>query len=98
MHWADCACALARAKAGRSMAARIAIMAMTTKSSINVKPRAFFASPLIFIEQSSVVILRRLRARDLNDEEARTHADGIGHAECTRGAEGACCIGRPVSQ
>src|SRR5437899_24192 len=34
-----CALAFARARAGKSKAARIAIMAMTTKSSIRVKPR-----------------------------------------------------------
>src|SRR2546430_2313226 len=38
MHWIPCALHLARAKAGRSMAARIAIMAMTTSNSINVNP------------------------------------------------------------
>ena len=38
IHLIRCARALALANAGNSMAARIAIMAMTTNSSINVKP------------------------------------------------------------
>src|SRR6266850_1248796 len=38
MHWIACALTLARARAGSNMAARIAMMAMTTSSSIRVKP------------------------------------------------------------
>ena len=38
MHLAACALSLARANAGNSNAARMAIMAMTTNSSISVKP------------------------------------------------------------
>ena len=37
MHWVVCALALARPKAGSNMAARMAIIAMTTRSSIRVK-------------------------------------------------------------
>src|SRR6188508_3323557 len=40
MHMIPCAFVLALARAGRSMLARIAIMAMTTSNSIRVKPRA----------------------------------------------------------
>jgi hypothetical protein len=36
MHWIDCACAFARDKAGRSIAASMAMMAITTSSSIKV--------------------------------------------------------------
>ena len=35
-----CACCLARLKAGKSSAARMAMMAITTSSSTNVKPPA----------------------------------------------------------
>jgi len=38
MHWVCCACNLASDNAGNKRAARIAIMAMTTNSSISVKP------------------------------------------------------------
>src|SRR5438132_321358 len=41
VHWTRQADALALANAGSSMAARIAMMAMTTSSSINVKARCF---------------------------------------------------------
>ena len=40
MHWMPWALSLARVKAGKSRAARMAMMAMTTSSSINVKPEA----------------------------------------------------------
>jgi hypothetical protein len=39
MHPMPCACCLDRAKAGRSIAAKIAMMAMTTSNSIKVNPR-----------------------------------------------------------
>jgi hypothetical protein len=38
MHWMPCALDFALDKAGNSMAAKIAIMAMTTSNSINVNP------------------------------------------------------------
>ena len=38
LHCVETACDLALTKAGRSMAARMAMMAMTTSNSINVKP------------------------------------------------------------
>jgi hypothetical protein len=37
-HWIPCALALALDKAGKSRAARMAMIAMTTNSSIKVKP------------------------------------------------------------
>jgi hypothetical protein len=41
MHEMDTAFSFARFKAGSSMAARMAMMAMTTSNSINVKPACF---------------------------------------------------------
>src|SRR5713101_4321526 len=38
-HWLRRACSLARAKTGKRMAARMAMMAITTSNSIRVKPR-----------------------------------------------------------
>jgi hypothetical protein len=45
MQFALCAFILALDNAGRSMLARIAIMAMTTNNSIRVKPELRFAGP-----------------------------------------------------
>ena len=39
MHWMPCACALALARAGSSIAARMAMMAMTTSNSMSVNPK-----------------------------------------------------------
>jgi len=49
MHTPLLACSLALARAGRSIAARIAIIAITTRSSINVKPFLFsiFSPPFL---------------------------------------------------
>jgi hypothetical protein len=44
-HWARIAVALALLKAGNNMAARMAMMAMTTSNSIKVKPSAVIAYP-----------------------------------------------------
>jgi hypothetical protein len=45
MHWTSLAFSLALPKTGKRMAARIAIIAMTTKSSIKVKPFLFNVLP-----------------------------------------------------
>ena len=49
VHLTPWACALARAKAGNNIAARMAMIAMTTRSSINVKAPASWITPRNFI-------------------------------------------------
>src|SRR6185437_12580535 len=47
MHWIDCARSFALLKAGNSIAAKIAMIAMTTKSSIKVNPRGGVAASVL---------------------------------------------------
>src|SRR5665213_65200 len=62
MHWTDCACCLALARAGRSNAARIAIMAITTSNSIKVKPR------LLWQREEDSKLLRPINQRRIVGE------------------------------
>jgi len=56
LHFTDCAWALARAKAGNSSAARIAMMAITTSNSISVK--ATTARKDRFVSSGFMIITR----------------------------------------
>ncbi len=56
MHWMPCAFCLALAKAGSSIAAKIAIMAMTTSNSIKVNPSRPAGQELFFAGKFEVFI------------------------------------------
>src|ERR1700753_3815136 len=57
MHWMRLAFSLAEASAGSSIAARMAMMAMTTSSSINVKPRVTFEGKIFIHQTPSIKIV-----------------------------------------
>src|SRR3954447_10315456 len=52
MHWTACAFSLARVKEGNSIAARIAMIAMTTRNSIRVNPQGAFSRLVFFMPEN----------------------------------------------
>ena len=65
-HCARMACCLALARAGRSMAARMAMMAMTTSNSMRVKPaarRPVFSIRFGFLQRIIAIIGGQARGR-----------------------------------
>jgi hypothetical protein len=59
-HWVFLACSLALLKTGNRIAARIAIIAITTSSSISVKPRFFIyeSPPRKIIKDGSMLFFK----------------------------------------
>jgi hypothetical protein len=67
MHEILCALAFALLKAGNNIAARIAIMAMTTSNSINVKPLGWVLVCFIELENSKCIFLPFLASGYMKD-------------------------------